>query len=103
MDLNKTSLSELMEREDEILCDISLYERQILDLQLKFQKGKIDIDEYNQALEIINIKITALKEEIVGVSSMINSRIKSNDMDYDTEEDCDIFGVPFEEYPSDDF
>lgn len=97
MDLNKLSLSEMMEKEDEILCDISLYERQILDMQLRFQKKKIDLDEYNENVGIINIKITALKEELMAVSSMINNRIKSNDLDYDTEEDCDVYGVPYEE------
>lgn len=97
MDLNRLSLSELMEREDEILCDVSLYERQILEQQLRFQKKKIDIDEYNESVQLIKIKITALKEELVSVSSMINGRIKSNDFDYNEEEDCDVFGVPLEE------
>ena len=90
--LRKIELSELMEREDELLCDISLYEEQLLRLQLTLQKKKITVEEYTDDYQATSSKITKLKETMKSLSQEINSRIKDYDEsdyyfdDLDTEE-----------------
>lgn len=87
--LRKLELSSLMEREDELTCDIKLYEEQLLGLQLSLQKKDIDVDEYQNDYDIISLKVTSLREKMRGISIEINNRIK----DYDNyDEDIDSLG-----------
>lgn len=79
------SLSVAMEREEELTCDIRLYEEQLLRLQLKLQKKSIDIDEYTNDYDIISSKLTGVKEKLQRLSREINSRIQ----DYDSEDNLD--------------
>lgn len=87
--LRKVDLSILMEREDEMMCDIRLYEEQILRLQLTLQKKEITVEHYNDDYDSISSKITNLKEAMRSVSIEINSRIK----DYDEFGDVDELSI----------
>ena len=76
MAFNGDNLARLMEREDELFCDISLYKNQIFQLQLDFQSRKIDIDEYTNSYDLISAKISLLTDELSSVSSSINNIIR---------------------------
>lgn len=87
--LRKIDLSILMEREDELMCDIRLYEEQILRLQLTLQKKEITVEHYKDDYDTISSKITRLKELMQSISIEINSRIK----DYDEFGDVDDLSI----------
>ena len=90
--LREVDLSMLMEEEEEMTCDIRLYEEQLLNLQLSLQKKKITNEEYQNDYNIISAKSTSLRESMKNISIEINSRIKdydeySDEIDYWRTED----------------
>lgn len=105
-ELRSVELEILMEKEDELMCDISLYNEQIIRLQMSLQKKEIEIEQYTEDYDILSLKVTKLKETLSGISKEINSRIKFYD---DTERNIDDMGNEefieefLEEYELDDF
>lgn len=77
--LCNVGLEVLMEREDEMMCDISLYNEQIIRLQMSLQKKEMTVTEYNNDYEILSSKVARLNESLKIISKEINIRIKDYD------------------------
>lgn len=79
VDFSKYSISEMIELEDEVRCDIDLYNEQILRLQLDYQAKKIPFSKYEEDYSIINEKVIMLTSVLAELGFLINSRIKFPD------------------------
>lgn len=93
----RKSLSELMEEEEMLQCDIDLYSEQILRLQLNLQAKKITYQDYTASFETINNRINVLRDKLNDISYAINSIIvddySSGSADiYDIEDNDDVYG-----------
>ncbi|ARM66136.1 hypothetical protein AM2_009 [Lactococcus phage AM2] len=90
-DFSHVEVTQLIEYEDELNCDIDLYNESIIRLQLSYQRGEKPYKEYMSEFEILNDKIEQLREYRKNLTSIINSRIKEFDND-------DIFELDNEEF-----
>lgn len=79
VDFSKYSISEMIELEDEVRCDVDLYKEQIIRLQLDYQAKKISFSKYEEDYSIINEKIINLTDTLGQLGLLINSRIKYPD------------------------
>ena len=80
-DFSHVEVTQLIEYEDELNCDIDLYNESIIKLQLNYQRGEKPLKEYMSEFEILNGKIEQLREYRDNLTLVINSRIKEFDND----------------------
>lgn len=90
-DFSHVGVTQLIEYEDELNCDIDLYNESIVRLQLSYQRGEKPLKEYLSEFEILNGKIEQLREYRDNLTLIINSRIREF-------EDDDIFELDNEEF-----
>lgn len=81
VDFTNVSIGELIEKEDDLTCDIDLYKEQILDLQLAFQRKDIDYKKYMNDYQNIYEHMQKLIDYKSNISHIINQRIKYSDDD----------------------
>lgn len=80
-DFSNVEVTELIELEDELNCDIDLYNESIIRLQLSYQRGEKPYQEYISEFEIFNDKIEELRGYRDNLTLVINSRIRDFDND----------------------
>lgn len=80
-DFSHVEVTQLIELEDELNCDIDLYNESIVRLQLTYQRGEKPFKEYMEEFDILNSKIEELREYRNNLTLVINSRIKDFDSD----------------------
>lgn len=75
-DFSKVEVAELIELEDELNCDIDLYNESIISLQLSYQHGEKPYQEYISEFSIFNDKIEELRGYRDNLTLVINARIR---------------------------
>lgn len=93
----QTDLSVLMEREDEMQCDVQLYKDELLRLQLKLQKKQISLEEYTESYDSISTRKAKLEDKLGKLSLEINSRIQDYD-EFDDISDIDLLNEYYDSF-----